>query len=128
MIYTILIISFILVLWFKTDVWLEYCRFFKLNRLSFYKDFDDKYYNDVSLTYHLYLRRDHNCFFVRLITCPICLSVWMALLSIIANIIFLFVLGLGIIPLIILFFLLLPNIPLIVLGSLVVFGIIDKLL
>lgn len=73
------VIALILLIWFRTDAWLEYTRLFHLNFLSFYKDYDLKYKEDTSLTYLLYLRRDHNCFFVRLITCPICLSVWMGI-------------------------------------------------
>ena len=70
-------IALILLIWFRTDAYIEYCRVFHLNGISFYKDFDTKYKEDVSIQYLHYLRRDHNCFFVRLITCPICLSVWL---------------------------------------------------
>jgi hypothetical protein len=69
-------IATVLLLWFRTDAWIEYTRLFHLNFLSFYKDFDQKYKEDVMLTYIDYLRRNHNCFFVRLITCPVCQSVW----------------------------------------------------
>jgi hypothetical protein len=74
-------IALILLIWFRTDAWLEYARMFRLNRLSFYKDFDEKYKEDVSLQYLHYLRRDHNCFFVRLVTCPICLAVWLGIFA-----------------------------------------------
>lgn len=102
------IIALILLVWFRTDAWLEYCRVFGLNWLSFYKDYDLKYKEDVSLTYLHYLRRDHNCFFVRLITCPICLSIW-----------------LGLIPLLILPVLLIPAC---VLLALIIFTTVDRLL
>jgi len=74
------IIALILLVWFRTDAWLEYTRLFHFNWLSFYKEFDAKYKNDVSLTYLHFLRRDHNCFFVRLITCPICIAIWLGLI------------------------------------------------
>ena len=76
----ITIIALILVIWFRTDAWLEYTRLFRLNFLSFYKDFDAKYKEDVSLQYLPYLRRYHNCFFVRLITCPTCIAVWLGII------------------------------------------------
>ena len=102
------IISLILLIFFRTDGFLEYTRLFHLNFLSFYKDYDAKYKEDVSLTYLQYLRQYHNCFFIRLITCPICLAIW-----------------LGIIPLI---FTSLPLVPVCIVGGLLLFSIIDRLL
>lgn len=102
------IIALALLIWFRTDAWLEYTRLFHLNWLSKYKEFDAKYKEDVSLTYLHFLRRDHNCFFVRLITCPICLAVW-----------------LGIIPLI---FTSVIFVPVCIVGGLLLFTVIDKLL
>lgn len=75
------IVAFFLLIWFKTEAYVEYCRLFKLNRISHYKDYDEKKKNDVSLTYHYYLREYHNGFFIRLITCPICVSVWLAIFN-----------------------------------------------
>ena len=102
------IIALALLIWFRTDAWLEYTRLFRLNWLSRYKEFDAKYKEDVSLTYLHFLRRDHNCFLVRLITCPICLAVW-----------------LGIIPLI---FTSVIFVPACIIGGLLLFVVIDKLL
>jgi hypothetical protein len=102
------IVALILLGWFRTDAWLEYTRMLKLPRLSHYKDFDIKHREDASLTYLLYLRLYHNCFFVRLITCPICLSVWLGIIiSIFTSI---------------------SLIPLSIVGGLLLFTIIDKLL
>ena len=109
MIPIICLISIILLIQFRTDGVLEYSRLFRLNRITFHKDFDNKYKEDVSLTYLKYLRLYHNCFFVRLITCPICLSIW-----------------LGIIAGIITFSLL--SVPIYIVGGLLLFAIIDKLL
>lgn len=74
------IIALHLLIWFRTDAYLEYCRLLKLNFISDYKGFDREYSQDVSLTYHIFLRRYHNNFFIRLITCPICLAVWLAII------------------------------------------------
>lgn len=81
MLFILSVIALILLMWFRTDAWVEYCKLFKLDSLSFYKDYDEKYSRDVSLTYHSYLRRYHNCFFVRLITCPICLAIWLGIIA-----------------------------------------------
>lgn len=102
------LITLILLIWFRTDAYLEYCRVFNLDIISHHKDFDIKYKEDVSLTYLHYLRMYHNSFFTRLITCPICLSVWLGLLlGLITPIIF---------------------IPCYIIGGLLLFTIIDRLL
>ncbi len=102
-------LALILLIWFRTEAWVEYCRLFHLNFLSFYKDFYEKRQNDVALTYLGYLRQYHNTFIVRLITCPICLGVW---------------LGIGLILFVGNFIV----IPACVLGGLILFGIVDRLL
>lgn len=72
-------IALILLIFFRTDGFVEYSRLLGFDGISFYRDFDEKSEHDVSLTYHQYLRYYHNCFIVRLVTCPICLSVWLGL-------------------------------------------------
>lgn len=104
----ICLIALNLLIWFRTDAWLEYTRLLRLNWLSFYKDFDAKYKEDVALTYLNYLRRYHNCFMVRLITCPICQAVWWGI-------------GFGILT----WF---PLTPIYIVGGLLLFCIIDRLL
>ena len=61
-----------------------------------------------SMCCKLYLRLYHNSFFVRLITCPICLSVWLGI--------------------IVSMFTSISLIPLSIVGGLLLFTIIDKLL
>lgn len=72
------IMAALLIVWFRTDAYVEYARVFRLNKISFYQDFDAKKSEDARLTYFGYLRQYHNSFFTRLITCPICLGVWVA--------------------------------------------------
>ena len=126
------IISLILLLWFRTDVWLEYTRLLGLNFLSFYKDFDAKQHQDVSLTYHIYLRRYHNNFFVRLITCPICLAVWLVLFFVLAKMFIFFCLAIlvhvGLLTIIATLFGIACEVPFLILGSVFVFAAIDRLL
>lgn len=79
---TLIIICLIateLLIWFRTEAWVEYTRLLRLNFLSDYKGFDAAFHEDVSLTYLMYLRRNHDCFLVRLITCPICVAVWLGI-------------------------------------------------
>ena len=105
---TICLISLILLFFFRTDAYLEYCRLFHLDCISFYKDYDEKKYEDATITYIQYLRREHNCFFVRLITCPICLAVWLAIPAAVVTSILLF--------------------PIFVMGALLLFTAVDRLL
>jgi hypothetical protein len=103
------LVAFFLVIWFKSEAYVEYCRIFQLQRISNFEDYDEKKKNDVTLTYHGYLRQYHNSFFTRLITCPICIATWLALfLSILFLKIHLF--------------------PVIFIGGLILFGLVHKLM
>ena len=102
-------IAMLLLIFFRTDGYVEYCRLLRLNFISFYKDFDAKHKEDFSLTYIKYLRQYHNNFFVRLVTCPVCLSVW---IGIVLSILFMH------------FFIL----PINIIGGLLLFTIVDQLL
>ncbi len=103
------VVALFLVIWFRTEAWVEYCRLFKLNRISHYKDYDEKKKNDVALTYHGYLRQYHNCFQIRLLTCPICVAIWLAMLNV-------------------LLFGKISVFPVTFIGGLILFGIVDRLL
>lgn len=69
-----------MVVWYNSTAIVEYGRICRLKCLKIDK-FDEAYKNDFELTYLLYLRRYHDCFFVRLITCPICLGFWLSLIG-----------------------------------------------
>lgn len=106
---SIAVIALVLTIWFRTEAYIEYCRILHLNRISFYRDYDNKKKDDISLTYLGYLKQYHDCFITRLIICPICLSVWMSLIvAIILS-------GLSLLPIIFV-------------GGLILFGIINRLL
>lgn len=82
MINIILYVTIILIIWFNSTAFIEYCKlvplFYKLFKVD---DFYTKYESDFDLTYLLYLRQYHSCFFVKLITCPICLGFWLSLIA-----------------------------------------------
>ena len=102
------LIALLLLIFFRTDGWLEYCKLFHLDFISFYKEFEEKKKSDISLTYILYLRMYHNSFLVRLVTCPICLAVWIGIICGLVSSIYL--------------------IPVYIIGGLVLFTTIDRLL
>ena len=73
----------LLIIWFRTDVIVEYSKIFKISKWLTVDDFEEKKKNDFELTYHSYLRQYHNNFCIRLVTCPICISCWLLLPSLI---------------------------------------------
>jgi hypothetical protein len=79
---TVLSLSMILTIWFKSDAFVEYLQLFRLTKLGFIKDYLKIKTDDPSLQYLDFLQTYHDCFFVRLITCPICTSVWLSILII----------------------------------------------
>jgi len=75
----------LLIVWFRTDVFVEYSKIFKISKWLNVDDFEEKKKNDFELTYHSYLRQYHNNFWIRLVTCPICISCWLLLPSLITD-------------------------------------------
>lgn len=74
------LIVFNLVIWFKTDAVIEYGSLIGLSRHLKVKEFQNKKLTEpYLLTYPQFLRITYNNFFTRLISCPICCSVWMAI-------------------------------------------------
>lgn len=78
--YSLSVILTILIVWFKTNAYVEYCKIFKLNFLLFN-------YDEPQLTFTQYLYSQRNIlfkssfmrFYIKLITCPFCLSFWLCL-------------------------------------------------
>ena len=76
------LVASILVIWFKTEAFIEYFKLFKLTRLFKIKDYLDYKKSNPSMEYIDYLIVKHNCFFTKLITCPYCINFWLSLLAI----------------------------------------------
>jgi len=66
--------SVLLLLWFKTNVVVEYLDALNLGGL-FLKDFKEKSSRE-GIDLKAYLMLYKNCFITRLVCCPICLSIW----------------------------------------------------
>ena len=68
-----------LILWFKTEAFEEYVtliggdEFFKVK--AYRKDRE----KNALLTYHSFLLERYDSFFVKLVTCPYCLGLWLCL-------------------------------------------------
>jgi hypothetical protein len=104
-------IAWILLIWFKTDAFVEYSILFGLgNQVKASEYANKKITEEYPLTYPRFLRMRYDTFAIKLITCPICLSVWLSI------IIGLFVLSFIIIPVICIFSLILYGVTCKVLG------------
>lgn len=73
--------TLILLLWFKTDAFIIYSKLLKVNRFFHINEWEKfKETQDCSVDYHQYLRLiNPNGFWTQLITCPICLCVWLCI-------------------------------------------------
>ena len=109
MIFLISVVAMVLIIWFRTEAFVEYCHLLGLDSLCDYRGYNDEKKNDVRLTYHDYLLRFHHGFLTRLLTCPICMSMWIT--------IFMCVITLSAL-----------HIPVVMVGGLTIYLIIDKLL
>ncbi len=67
-----------LIVWLRTDAFVEYVELFRLSSLFGVKKFREQQLqaNNYSLDYPNFLIINYNSFFTRLITCPFCLTVW----------------------------------------------------
>ncbi len=80
------LIAMILVVWLKTDALVEWGSVFGLSKVlketEFYKFKMEQLLGDrpifLDITYPIFLKLKYNCFFTRLVSCPMCLSFWMS--------------------------------------------------
>lgn len=82
-------VTLLLLFWFKTNFVIVYGQLFGLNKLLKLDLYRDKKNMNVNLTYSQFLAITFNNFFVRLLSCIVCLSTWFSIiLSVIFYIIF----------------------------------------
>ena len=82
LLHLVFFINVVLIIWFKTDAFLEYALLFRLSKLFKIDKYDKEYKNDFTLDYLTFLAKEYNNnFIVKLISCPICLAVWGGIFS-----------------------------------------------
>lgn len=89
-----LLIAFILFIWFESDLLITLIKISKLDKFLFLQDYEkEKLLVSDQLTYLDYLHVRKQNFFIKLISCPICLCFWLTLIYsfIIYNSIFLII-------------------------------------
>jgi len=70
---------FVLIIWFKTEAFVEYVKVFKLDKLLFIDKYEEQKKEDFELNFLSFLLKNYNTFFIRVITCPICLTSWLCI-------------------------------------------------
>ena len=69
----------VLLVWLHSEAFIEYATLFSGNRFFYIDDFREKQKEEPTLDWIMYLQLYHDSFFIRLVTCQMCLSFWMAL-------------------------------------------------
>ena len=72
-------VALALVIWFKTDAFNEYAKLLNLGDFFYLNEFHELEAGTFSYPEFLYERNP--CFFTKLISCPICSSVWLGAIS-----------------------------------------------
>lgn len=79
------LVAVALLMWFHTEAFIEYATLFSGNRFFHIDDFREKQKKDPMIDWITYLQVNHDSFFIRLITCQLCLSFWLTLAACIAT-------------------------------------------
>ncbi len=74
-------IAVINLIWFNSTAFEEYAELFYADGFFKVRDFKKEQQNDFTLTYHNYLLLKHSSFFIRLITCQLCFTVWLSVFA-----------------------------------------------
>ena|SRR5438045_6160981 len=67
-------------LWFDTDAFIEYAKLLRL-RFAKYEEYEQMKSTIPSMEYVNFLLMKYNNFFTRLISCPVCVIVWLNLIQ-----------------------------------------------
>ena len=74
-------IAVINMVWFNSTAFEEYTEMLYADKFFNVKSFKTAQKKDFTLTYHNYLLIKHSSFFIRLITCKLCFTIWLSILA-----------------------------------------------
>jgi len=74
----------ILIVWFESNAFVEYCRALKIG-IGFFGIKEYERWEDKGMSYPEFLAVRDNTFFNRLVSCPVCLNFWLNLFFILAH-------------------------------------------
>ena len=99
-----IVLSYFLLVWFRTNAFVEYINILKLSRFFCVSEYNELHRNGYDGNYVSFLYEYYKDYFlVRLISCPVCVSFW---LGVFFSIIYGSFLGLLVSPLMLFFYLL----------------------
>lgn len=75
------LILFLLIIWFKTDAFIEYSELLRIGKLFKIDKYKEYKKVNVAIDYITYLSLKHKNFLTKLISCPYCIGFWITLLS-----------------------------------------------
>ena len=70
-------VALVLIIWFETDAFVEYLSFLRVGRRFFKLDRHAELREKMGMSYSDFLSMNYDNFFINLITCPICLAIWL---------------------------------------------------
>ena len=79
-----ILLGYVLFVWFRTNVFVEYVNLFRLSRFFYVADFNKLTTDGYNGSYLDFLKEYYyEQFFVRLVSCPICLGFWLSLIVVV---------------------------------------------
>lgn len=76
--------GYFIFIWLKTDAFAEYINLFKLNNFPKIDEYNQLHNNGFDGNYIDFLNQYYrNLFIVRLLVCPVCISFWIGIISIV---------------------------------------------
>ena len=73
----IFLVSLIMLIWLKTEAFHEYCKLFRFKKIFYTEEYSMFAEATPEMGYIEYLQVQYDCFFIRLVSCPICLGLWL---------------------------------------------------
>ena len=67
-----------MLIWFKSDAFVDYANLFGLNKFIKEKEFKDERLINPLISYPLFLKMKYNKFFFKLIGCRLCFNIWLS--------------------------------------------------
>jgi hypothetical protein len=74
------LVAICLIIWFKSNAFVQYVKLFRLGKIFQLPLYERQKEDDPLLTYIQFLRKEFNGFFISLITCPLCFSIWISII------------------------------------------------
>jgi len=74
------IISTFMLVWFKSDAFVEWMKLFGLGKLIKSDEYFDAKLDNFTITYPLFLKLKYNKFIFKLVGCNLCLCVWLSMI------------------------------------------------